>query len=91
MFGGIVTLGSNATRLADEDTPMCQLSIRSNSAAADMYFGNSDVDHTKHIGYVEGGEAFQWGPFEAGRGIRPSQVFLYGTAGDRVIWMGWPA
>lgn len=91
LLGGITTLGSEATRLSSEETPMTQLSIRSNAGASDVYFGNVDVTHAEHIGYIEGGESYQWGPFTAGRGIRPCQVFLYGTAGDRVIWTGWPA
>jgi hypothetical protein len=91
LIGGITVLGNNATRLSDDDTPMTQLSIRSNSTAADVYFGSASVTHVDHVGYIEGGESFQWGPYTAGRGIRPSQVFLYGTAGDRVIWTGWPA
>lgn len=94
LSGGLTTLGSTATRLADEDTPMCQLTIRvSASASARIYFGNSNVTNGEILahGFVDPGEWHTWGPFEAGRGIRPSQIFLAGTAGDRILWSGWPA
>jgi len=93
LFGGLVTLGSEATRLSSEDTPMCQLTIRSGDTAATIYFGNSDVTNAETLahGRIAGGEWHVWGPYEAGRGVRPSQIFLAGTAGDKVLWSGWPA
>ena len=93
LFGGLTTLGSNATRLADDDTPMCQLTIRSADTAALIYFGNSTVTNADTLahGRISGGEWHVWGPYESGRGIRPSQIFLAGTAGDKVLWSGFPA
>lgn len=92
LFGGLVTLGSEGTRLSSEDTPMCQLTIRTLETAARVYFGNSDVTAatTNAHGFIDGGEWHSWGPYGRGGGIRPSQVFLAGTAGTVVLWSGFP-
>lgn len=93
LFGGVCVLGSSATRLSDEDTPMSQLTIRgsvSNSAEI-VYIGNSDVSSNNAHAFLEKKEAFTWGPYTRGGGIRPSQVFLLGSVGDRVMWSGFPA
>jgi hypothetical protein len=86
-------LGSQATLLSSDATPLCQVTIRTLSTAARVYFGNVDVTPAgdNAHGYIEGGEWHVWGPYTRGSGIRPAQIFLAGTAGTAVLWSGWPA
>jgi hypothetical protein len=93
LFGGVLTLGSQATLLSPETTPMCQLTFRTLPTSERVYFGNSNVTpggDNSH-GYIAPGEYHTWGPFMRGGGIRPAQVFLAGTAGTVVLWSGYPA
>lgn len=90
LYGGVTTLGSNATRLSDEDTPMCHLVVRSAAGTKIIYLGNADVAPSTAVGYINAGEAFTWGPYARGGGVRPSQVFIYGSPGDTVFWQGFP-
>jgi len=93
ILGGVTVLGSQATVLSSEIAPCCQLTFRTLPTAARIYFGNVDVTPAgdNAHGYVEGGEWHQYGPYTRGGGIRPTQVFLAGTAGTVVLWSAWPA
>ena len=93
IYGGATILGSEATILSAESTPMCQLTLRTLPTASRVYFGNVNVTSAgdNAHGYFEGGEWHTWGPFSRGGGLRPAQVFLAGTAGTVVLWTAWPA
>lgn len=91
LIGGITILGSDATRLSDVDQPMVQLTLRGIDNPNRIYFGNSDVSPSNFIGYVDRNDAYQWGPYQRGGGVRPAQIFVIGTVGDRVVWSAFPA
>lgn len=65
IYGGVTTLGSQATLLSSETSSMCQITIRTLPTASRVYFGNVNVtaagDNAQ--GYIEGGEWHTWGPF----------------------------
>lgn len=93
IYGGAVILGSEATIMSTETSPMCQVTIRTLPTAERVYFGNVDVTPAgdNAHGYIEGGEWHVWGPYSRGGGIRPAQIFLAGTASTVVLWSAWPA
>lgn len=95
IYGGITVLGSEATILSSETVAMCQITIRTltQPTTSRVYFGNVNVTpggDNAH-GYIDPGEAYTWGPYSRGGGIRPAQIFLAGPAGATVLWSAWPA
>jgi len=92
LFGGLVTLGSQATVLSSEITPMCELEIRTLPTAGRVYFGNANVTPggDNAFGFIDAGEAKTWGPYTRGGGIRPAQVFVAGIQGAVILWSGFP-
>jgi len=93
MIGGEHTVAAAAAVLNSDDTPCRVLTIRLESdAAGDCYFGLSTVTTEAHRhGFLEAGESWTFGPYSAGTGIRPSEVYIIGTAGDVLFWNGLPA
>lgn len=92
LFGGVVVLGSQATVLSSEITPMAEVTIRTLPTAGRVYFGNSNVTpggDNAH-GFIDGGEEKTWGAYTRGGGVRPAQIFLAGASGSVVLWSGFP-
>ena len=93
MTGGQHTVSATATALDSDSTGMRQLTLRSKSGNAIIYFGGSDVTATptNAHGYVNAGESWTFGPFAPGSGIKPSEIYIIGTGSDVLFWSGIPA
>jgi hypothetical protein len=92
MIGGQHTVSASATALDSSAVPMRQITIRSKSGNAILYFGNSDVTATptNAHGFLNAGESWTFGPYSPG-GVRPEQIYIIGTGSDVVFWSGIPA
>jgi len=84
----MITLGVARTALSTSNVPCRQITIRAHEGTDEMSIGLSDVDPATRFGFVSDGEAFTIGPFNDGRGLRPNEVFVVGTVGDRLTWFG---
>ena len=94
MTGGQHTVAASAKALDSTDsTAYKQITIRSNAGTSIMYFGGSDVTAVpaNAHGYLNAGESWTFGPFAPGSGIKPSEIFIIGTASDILFWSGIPA
>ena len=96
-LGGQHTIAATATALDSSNTPCRILTIRLELGASICYFGNSDltIAPTNAHGYLvasaTAGESWTFGPFDIGSGIKPSEIFIVGTADDVLFWNGLPA
>lgn len=92
MIGGHHTITAAAQVLSSDTTMCAQLTIRSNTGNTVCYFGGSDVTSApaNAHGHIKADESYTFGPFDRG-GVRPSQVYISGTASDILFWNGVPA
>lgn len=90
LIGDEHTVKASATILANNDQPCRLLTIRLESGAAgDVMFGNSDVTSgANRHGFLAAGESWTFGPYTFGSGIRPSEIYVVGTADDLLFWNG---
>jgi len=94
MTGGVHTIGATAAKLANDDNPYTKITVRLNLSGNQTFFGNSDVasDGTNAHGYLvataTSGESWTFGPYPSGAGIKPSDLYFVGTAGDKLFWTG---
>ena len=94
--GAVHTIAASPTKLGESEVSMRVITIRLEPDASICYFGDSDmVDANNAFGYVTGttasGESWTFGPFERGSGIKPSEIYIFGTAEDKLFWSGLPA
>ena len=93
MIGAQHTVSDSATVL-DSSTIACRhITIRLEAGASILYFGDSDVTAVpaNAHGYINAGESWTFGPFAPGCGIRPSDIYIIGTADDVLFWSGIPS
>ena len=93
MTGGQHTVSGTATVLDSSEIPMRQITVRAKAGTSIMYFGGSDVTAVpaNAHGYINAGESWTFGPFSAGSGIKPTEIYIIGTAADVLFWSGIPA
>jgi hypothetical protein len=94
MIGGQHTVAASAKALDSTVTTACrQITIRANAGTSIMYFGGSDVTAVpaNAHGYLNAGESWTFGPFSPGSGIKPSDIYIIGTASDVLFWSGIPS
>ena len=94
MIGGQHTVAAAAAQL-DSSTIACRiLTIRLEPGASILYFGGDDVDpapanaHGYLTATATSGESWTFGPYDTGTGIRPSEIYIVGTADDVLFWNG---
>ena len=83
LVGGrhVVTAAFNP--ITTDRYPCRVLTIRLFTGSGNLTFGNKDGDE---FGYLLADESWTWGP-NAGT-IDPSQIYVKGTAGDTLYWVG---
>lgn len=88
MTGGQHTVVDSATVLNSSTVPHSVITIRSNAGNGILYFGDSDVTAVpaNAHGYLNAGESWTFGPFSEGKGIRPADIYIIGTADDVLFW-----
>ena len=91
MIGTSTTVAATPTVMSEVDIPCRSLSLRSRSnSAGTVWIGNSSMTGPDDAyGFVEPGETFGFQSFMPASGMRPSEVYLIGEAGDKVHWAGW--
>ena len=94
-LGGEHTISGTAKRLDDSSVPCRLITIRLDVGASPCYFGNADADvGGQRHGYLTAteteGESWTFGPYQNG-GLRPQELYIFGTAGDILFWDGTPA
>ncbi len=92
MIGGQHQVQTTLTKLAENDRPCRILTIRlDNNQVSRITFADASKDEEPH-GYLvsdtTSGESWTFGPFGAGMGIRPSDIFIQGTASAVIYWNG---
>ena len=87
--GGVTTLlGVYAQQLSSLTTPCRQISIRSHLDNDEISVGNAGVTVGDRYAFLLELENYTIGPFDAGQGIRPCDVYVVGTMGNAVTWSG---
>lgn len=91
IIGGVATLlGTDTAQALDSsDTPCRQLSIRAHATNEELSIGHSDVDAATRFAYLLALENYTIGPFPAGQGVRPCDIYISGAQGDAVTWSGY--
>jgi hypothetical protein len=89
MIGGKHVVQASPTKLSDDDTPCRIVTIRLEISNSRMNFGGADGEpHGYLVATATAGESWTFGPFQMGSGIRPSEIYIWGTAADHVFWNG---
>jgi hypothetical protein len=92
MIGGKVELAATPTKLDDSSDgaiPCRIVTIRAEISNSKMFFGGSDGEpHGYLIATATAGESWTFGPFQMGSGIRPNEIYVWGTANDQIYWNG---
>ena len=90
MIGGQHTVAASATILNASTVGCRQITIRANAGTSILYFGGSTVTAVPAFahGYLNAGESWTFGPFAPGSGIKPSEIYIIGTADDILFWSG---
>ena len=81
-------LGPFAQRLSPVTTPCRQITIRSHEGTGEISIGPAGVTAGDRWGFTLELETFDLGPFGAGQGLRPCDVYVVGTPGDYLTWSG---
>jgi hypothetical protein len=86
--GGRHTVAATLTKLADNDTGFRVLTFRlASGATTDIQWGVVDEDGNPEVCmFLQADESWTIGP-NAGT-VRPSDIYILGTAGDIVHWVG---
>ena len=86
--GDLCTLTASFEKMSDIDTPLRELTFRvQESATSSVPWGVLKGDGTvKQVNYLKTDESWTIGP-SAGT-VRPSDIYVKGTAGDVVWWAG---
>jgi hypothetical protein len=93
MIGGQHTVQASPTQLSNNDRVCRSITIRLDINDSQLFFADADNASTSTAtGYLTAtataGESWTFGPLDAGSGIRASDIYLWGTAGDKVYWVG---
>jgi len=93
IIGGVHTISATPKVLSSDVTPCRAITMRVRSNAVGVvYFGDSSMTGPNDaFGFMEPGESFGYSSFLPASGMRASEIYLIGEAGDLVHWNGWVA
>jgi hypothetical protein len=89
IVGGVHTVSATATQITDIPTPCRVLTVRMYTGTSDIEFGGEGFGAGGNpCGFLQADESWTWGP-NAGT-IDPANIYVKGTAGDKLYWCGVP-
>jgi hypothetical protein len=87
--GGVLDLKSSLPHQLSADSKPCrQITVRAHYGNGEASIGPEDVSESNRWAFVLEGETYTFGPFAAGSGIRPCDIYLAGFVGDAFTWGG---
>jgi hypothetical protein len=91
IIGGVHTVSATPTVLSSDTTPCRAITIRLRSnAVGDIYVGDADMTgQDDAFAFVEPGESFGYQSFLPASGMRPTEIYIVGTVGDKLHWSAW--
>jgi hypothetical protein len=91
IIGGVHTVSATPVVLSSDTTPCRAIAIRLRSAAVGtIYIGDENMTGADDaFAFVEPGESFGYQSFLPASGMRPNEIYIIGTAGDKLHWSGW--
>ena len=91
MIGGEHQVKTTPTKLADDDRSCRILTIRlDNNQVSRITFRDDELGeaHGYLVSTTDSGESWTFGPYGAGMGIKPSEIYIAGTASAVILWNG---
>ncbi len=85
MIGNTLTLDGTFQKLDDGPGAYRQLTMRLNTSATTI--GVFDEDGNKVI-FLKAEETLTFGPFDASAFVKPSNIYVIGTATELLFWVG---
>lgn len=91
IIGGVHTVSATPIVLDASTTPCRAITIRLRSnAAGNIYVGDSTLTgEDDAFAFVEPGESFGYQSFLPASGMRPTEIYIVGTVGDKLHWSAW--
>ena len=94
MDGGKHIVSASPTKLKDSNKAYRILTIRLEPGdATRVDFSNEDnaaslESHGYLVATTTSGESWTFGPFDAGCGVKPSEIYIWGSVGEILRWNG---
>ena len=91
IIGGVHTVQATPTVLSSSTIPCRAITIRLRAnAVGNIYVGDSALtSEDDAFAFVEPGESYGYQSFLPASGMRPTEIYVMGEAGDKLHWSGW--